>query len=90
MMICHFDDYPKEIPIYVPIGNDSPKVFVGEYGNTRLTTILHTRDNDEVLGLREIAKSFVVWTYGFTYKNGVELLNRKLKLMLSFYDGTNP
>ena len=90
MMICHFDDYPKEIPIYVPIGNDSPKVFVGEYGNTRLTTILHTRDNDEVLGLREIAKSLVVWTYGFTYKNGVELLNRKLKLMLSFYDGTNP
>lgn len=90
MMICHFDDYPKEIPIYVPIGNDSPKVFVGEYGNTRLTTILHTRDNDEVLGLREIAKSLVVWTYGFTYKYGVELLNRKLKLMLSFYDGTNP
>ena len=90
MMICHFDDYPKEIPIYVPIGNDSPKVFVGEYGNTRLTTILPTRDNDEVLGLREIAKSLVVWTYGFTYKYGVELLNRKLKLTLSFYDGTNP
>lgn len=90
MMICHFDDYPKEIPIYVPIGNDSPKVFVGEYGKTRQTTILHTRDNDEVLGLREIAKSLVVWTYGFTYKYGVALLNRKLKLMLSFYDGTNP
>jgi hypothetical protein len=90
IMIRHFDDNPNVIPIYVPAGSDSPKVFVGEYGNTRLTAILHSRDNDEELGLREIAKSLVVWTYGFTYKYGEELLNRKLKLMLRFYDGTNP
>ena len=90
MMISHFDDYPKEIPIYVPIGSDSPQVFVGEYGNTRLTAILNPINNDEELGLREIAKSLVVWTYGFTYKYGVELLNRKLKVMLRFYNGTNP
>lgn len=90
MMIKHFDDYPKEIPIYVPVGCDSPNVFVGEYGETRLTAILHSRNNDEELGLREIAKCLVVWTYGFTYKYGIELLNRKLKLMLRFYDGVNP
>lgn len=73
IMISHFDDYPKEIPIYVPTGSDSPQVFVGEYGNTRLTAILHPSDNDEEVGLREIAKSLVVWTYGFTYKYGVEV-----------------
>ena len=90
MMIRHFDDYPKEIPIYVPTRNDSPQVFVGEYGKTRLTAILNPINNDEEFGLREIAKSLLVWTYGFTYKYEVELLNRRLKLMLRFYDGTNP
>ena len=90
MMIKHFDDYPKEIPVYVPVGSNSPNVFVGEYGETRLTAILQSRNNDEELGLRVIAKSLVAWTYGFTYKYGKELLNRKLKLMLRFYDGVNP
>ena len=90
MMISHFDDYPKEIPIYVPIGSDSPQVFVCEYGETKLTAIFNPKNNDEEIGLREIAKSLVVWTYGFTYKYGVELLNKKLKLMLRFYDGINP
>jgi len=90
MMIRHFDDYPTEIPIYVPVGTDSPNVFVGEYGKTTLTAILHSRDSDEELGLREIAKSLVVWTHGFTFKHGTELLNRKLKLILGFYDGGNP
>ena len=90
MMIKHFDDYPKEIPVYVPVGTDSPNVFVGEYGKTKLTAFLHPRNNEEELGLREIAKSLVVWTYGFTYKYGIELLNRELKLMLRFYDGVNP
>lgn len=90
MMIGHFDDYPKEIPIYVPIGSDSPQVFVGEYGETSLTAILNPKNNDEEIGLRETAKSLVVWTYGFSYKYGVELLNKKLKLMLRFYDGINP
>ena len=65
-------------------------MFVGEYGETSLTSILHPSNNDDELGLREIAKSLVVWTYGFTHKYGVELLNRNLKLMLRFYDGVNP
>ena len=90
MMVSHFDEYPDDLPIYVPFGSKDHTVFVGEYGQTSLTVIVGAQDEGERLLLREIAKCLVVWTYGFGYKYGENLLNGDIKVVVSFYDGVNP
>ncbi len=90
MMVSHFDEYPDDLPIYVPIGSKDHTIFVGEYGQTSLTVIVGALDEGERLLLREIAKCIVVWTYGFGYKQGENLLNGDIKVEVSFYDGINP
>lgn len=83
MMVHHFDEYPEELPIYVPIGDKSKTLFIGEYGRTNLTAIVDAEDDDNKMAIREIAKCLVVWTYGFGYRYGEELLNRDVKVLIN-------
>lgn len=83
MMVRHFDEYPDELPIFVPTGDKSKTLFVGEYGKTSLTAIVDAKDDDTTMALREIAKCLVVWTYGFGYRYGEELLNRDIKVVIN-------
>lgn len=90
MMIRHFDEYPDELPIYVPTGDKSKTLFVGEYGKTSLTAIVDAKDDDTKMALREIAKCIVVWTYGFGYRYGEELLNRDVKVVINIKNQPQP
>lgn len=90
MMVHHFDDYPDEIPIYVPNGDKDKTIFVGECGKTNLTAIVDASDDDTILALREIAKCVVAWTYGFGYRYKEELLNRDVKVVLNIKNESQP
>ena len=90
MMVRHFDEYPDRLPIYVPTGDKSKTLFVGEYGKTNLTAIVDAEDDDTKMALREIAKCIVVWTYGFGYRYGEELLNRDIKVVINLKDQQQP
>ena len=90
VMIRHFDEYPDELPIYIPIGDENKTVFIEESGNISLTTVADYKNDDEKLLLREIVKCIAVWTYGFWYKFNENLLNRNLILIVNLYDKINP
>lgn len=90
MMVRHFDEYPDELPIYVPTGDKSKTLFVGEYGKSCLTAIVDAKDDDTKMALREITKCLVVWTYGFGYRYGEELLNRDVKVVINIKNQPQP
>ena len=90
IMVRHFDDYPSQIPIYVPMGSKDVNILVGEYGKSRLTAIVIANNDGETLALREMTKSLVAWTYGFCHRYDEELLMGDIQLFLKFRDGDNP